>query len=604
MLPTPQDQLSEELTDSSVTQPDLQSSHILLGCFIREVSGPDQDLDAGVSQFIVRLPRSGKALRVELKRRSAGGAHRFQDWVEIREAPESDNDSWRELGLRELGEVLGTELAARTGESNEEFAGQLLASRDGLADIARARPAELPREVSQPAADYLDSEQALIAGHPRHPSPKWRSGDLREWRRYSPETRSSFPMQWLAVPDELALDYAEGFDQHAKTGELLAELALPTGHRALPVHPWQYRLLLDGEAGPALTAALSSGALRDLGTGGADFFPTASVRTLFQPESDVFLKMSLNVRITNCLRKNAEYELAGAVELTEFLAPSFAQITARFPRFSVLPEPAARSVRLPDSIADDRSRHALLEGVGVIVRNGVQNTLLPGERLHLAGSLAAAEPDPSGTQTRLADLAVLAGSRSTADWARQWWQCYLRHLVPPVLALWAEHGIVLEPHLQNVLVVLGNDQLPAGVVLRDMEGTKLVTGRGRGTDQGLSAAVAKSAFYDESRAWNRVAYCLFVNNLVEVAGALADLVQAIGLPGNGFETQLWHDAYELLSEIAPELGNPAEIKAVLAGVALPAKTNLLLRWSRQADRLAGYAPFPNPFVRNFEQAQS
>ena len=72
----------------------------------------------------------------------------------------------------------------------------------------------------------------------------------------------------------------------------------------------------------------------DLGPGGSPFTATASVRTLYG--ADAFLKFSLNVRITNCLRKNAAYELTGAVALTRLLAGPFADLARRFPDAAVL----------------------------------------------------------------------------------------------------------------------------------------------------------------------------------------------------------------------------------------------------------------------------
>ena len=43
-----------------------------------------------------------------------------------------------------------------------------------------------------------------------------------------------------------------------------------------------------------------------------------------------------------------------------------------------------------------------------------------------------------------------------------------------------------------------------------------------------------------------------------------------------------------------EHGWPPQLRAVLAGVPLPAKANLRLRWARGADREAGYVPVRNP----------
>src|SRR6185503_21005948 len=117
--------------------------------------------------------------------------------------------------------------------------------------------------------------------------------------------------------------------------------AAPAGYRPLPVHPWQLSLLADR---PVLRRALADGTLVDLGTAGPEVVPTSSVRTAYLPDADVFCKFSLDVRITNCVRKNAWYELAGAVTLDRLLRPVF----AGFETCRLLGEPAWRSVSLAD----------------------------------------------------------------------------------------------------------------------------------------------------------------------------------------------------------------------------------------------------------------
>ncbi|MFJ8489924.1 hypothetical protein ACIRBZ_16380 [Streptomyces sp. NPDC094038] len=44
---------------------------------------------------------------------------------------------------------------------------------------------------------------------------------------------------------------------------------------------------------------------------------------------------------------------------------------------------------------------------------------------------------------------------------------------------------------------------------------------------------------------------------------------------------------------------PSRLCALLSGVPLPAKANLLLRWSRKADRHAAYVPLPSPLGAAF-----
>ncbi|WP_370375493.1 IucA/IucC family siderophore biosynthesis protein [Micromonospora sp. HM5-17] len=379
----------------------------------------------------------------------------------------------------------------------------------------------------------MASEQSLVYGHPRHPAPKWRSGDVADWNAYAPELRTSLRLRWIGVPRSLVAEAGP-------VDELVARLeppAPPAGHVALPVHPWQFTLT--GPLDPRL---------RDLGVGGVPLRPTASVRTLYAPAADLFVKTSLHVRITNCLRKNARYELTGAVALTRLLGT-----LPLPPGVALLPEPAYRTVGEPGPD----------ETYGVILRGGLRPHLAPGETPLLAAALAAgplAVPDPVG-----------------------WWTAYVRLLVPAVLDLWWRYGVVHETHLQNVVVVLDADRRPVRMLLRDLEGVKLDRRRRADWLAGLPAEVG----YGPERAFQRIAYCLFVNHLVELAGALADA-------RSGVESTLWAVLREVVAETSARLGDPPPLRALLAGAPLPAKANLLLRWRRAADRHAEYLPFPNP----------
>jgi siderophore synthetase component len=150
---------------------------------------------------------------------------------------------------------------------------------------------------------------------------------------------------------------------------------------------------------------------------------------------------------------------------------------------------------------------------------------------------------------------------------------------------------VLEPHLQNVLVGVDRDGLPVQAIFRDMEGTKLLTPDHDATLTTLKPRVARALGYDTERGWNRVAYCLLVNHLAEIAAAVADRHPH---QQDRFEADLWSRAGVVLAGFAGDHGWPPQLRAVLAGVPLPAKANLRLRWARGADREAAYLTVPNP----------
>jgi siderophore synthetase component len=507
----------------------------LLNCAVRELCGPGGQIWQAHPHLVVRLPRAGVMLRARLLRPRLVSPRLAAPVEELR-------DGWGPVGWHRLTELVAGELELTTGEANPEFAGQVAASHDAIA----AMIAEGRRPQDDP---YLDSEQSLLAGHRFHPSPKARQG--ADWPRYAPETGRRFPLRWLAVPE----------DAIAEEGDvaLLDRLGPPVraGYRVLPAHPWQLALL-----GP------DSEAITDLGPYGPEASPTSSVRTVYVP--DAHLKFSLDVRITNCVRKNAWYELPGAVALTRALRPVLDGLGA-----GLLGEPGYRTV----SVGGPRLR----EGLAVIVRDGVR---------HLAGTplLAAAIADPYARSD--AAVARRLGGASP-DRLLSWWDAYVRHVAPPVLRAYLDHGVVLEPHLQNVLVSVDDDGTPIGAAFRDLEGVKLLRGPWADFLGELPDPVAEAMTYDAERGWDRVVYCLFVNHLAEVAAALADLCPPL-------ERELWRLARQHVVRCAAETpavhGGAARLRALLSGVPLPAKANLRTRWARDPDRAAAYVSVPNPLA--------
>ncbi|MFI9594046.1 IucA/IucC family protein [Nonomuraea sp. NPDC052265] len=487
----------------------------LLRCCVREVAGPRGLVWPAPPYVLLRV--AGTLLRA----RTHGGAA-----LRLDGPPERlEEGSWRPLTVAELVRLAEADLDGPNGE----FAGQVAASRDAIAAILAARASAEP-----PADPWLASEQALVYGHPFHPTPKARDG--ADWLRHAPEAHATFPLRLLAVRR----------DALAEEGDLTALDALgpaPGGYRLLPAHPWQLALLRPA-FGPELV---------DLGPGPVAV-PTSSVRTVYVPDAEVCLKFSLDVRITNCVRKNAWYELAGAVELTSRLAPVLADVATRHPAARWLPEPGYRTAL------------GQREGLGVIVRASPWTACDPGVTPVLAAALAldAAPADPLA-----------------------WWTAYVSAVALPVVDLYFTHGVVLEPHLQNVLVGLDAAGTPVQAIFRDLEGVKLVAGRH--DLGGLHPAVASALAHDPARGWARVVYCLFVNHLTEIAATVAG-------PDDELLRALWRVARDLLARQAAELGRPLPLCDLLAGTPLPAKANLRVRWARAADRSAGYVPIANPLA--------
>jgi siderophore synthetase component len=518
------------------------TTHNLLNCYLREVALPAGDARLDDDQLRVTLRKQRIELRIQVRRASAIGAHRFLG-LALRDG--------KPLTALQLGALLADELALATGTENEEFLGQLADSLAVITAGGTPPTAAIDR--------YLESEQALVLGHRFHPTPKSRSGDLTDWRKYAPEEHRSFQAHYLAVRKESLASGSVGpdvfFDVPVET---------PAGYELLPIHPWQYDMLSGNET---LRAALTDGRVIDLGHAGPFLDPTSSVRTVHGPNG--FWKFSLNVRITNCVRKNSAYELTGAPALTAILDEVLAPWLAAHPQLTLLREPAFRTLDLGDP--------ELFEGFGVIAREN----LAPHDGVTplLAAAVADEYPHSAAQISRL-----LAGW--TPPELERWWATYLTLLMPPILDAFFSYGVVFEPHLQNVVIGVDADQMPAHVFLRDLEGTKLLPEFHQETLARLDKRTATAMTYDRGRGWRRIAYCLIVNHVSDLLSALADMAPEL-------EARLWDLVAEQLRDFSPQ----PELRALLSGEPLPAKANLLTRWSRHADRTAGYVPLHTPWSR-------
>ena len=572
----------------------------LLNCYCREVAGPNgqsrvgplvgqNDWPAAITMTVQR--ERGHVLQIELPHvhdsllAVVGGAwitgnHRYLSPIYHK----AENKPWALLDWEALAALLLREMALQPElPPNTELMEQI---RNSVAVSTEVLTMPVPPSIpADPVDAYLDSEQSLTFGHPFHPTPKSRQGFSDEdLLRYSPELRTRFPLAWFAVPRE---DIAQQSLLDAPCDQLIAANApaVPADRVAVPVHPWQAGYL---RKHPLVRDALANGRLLDLGTQGEDFFPTSSIRTLYQPGNPYFYKLSLNIRITNCVRKNAWYELESAMHVNRVLRPLMPELARLFPSLALMEEPAFLSVDLKH--ADVEKNRQVIEGFGLILRQSVDTLRTPDTVPLLAGSLFGNHYYGEARMERLlTGLAAQSGVHSEAMIER-WFSAYVEQLVYPVFYLFFSHGVIFEPHLQNV--VLGLRQgLPAQIFLRDFEGVKLTPSHHPAASMpGLSERAQASLWYDEDQGWNRIAYCLFVNNLCEV-------IAQLGANKPAMTARLWSVVRHHLHVYQHRHGNAASarrVNALLAGTPFPAKTNFSNRFFQRADRASTYVPVTNP----------
>ncbi len=543
----------------------------LLRCWARET-----DARAPVDgNLAVPLPASGTALAVPVRYWSPTGRHRF-GVPRLADAPDSappvDAVTLAALLARETADGRGpdgTDLVARVADSVRRTAVILrerprspahhLGACDGATPHHPATcdgPAPHPAACDGPTLHYhpitfaepdlfLAAEQALVLGHPLHPTPKSREGLTEaEARLYSPELRGSFPLHWLAVaPSVLATDSAwTERGRPVTAARLTARLAgdgpaPPDGHAVLPLHPWQFRAVRHR---PEIAALLDAGLLADLGVQGAHWYPTSSLRTVHRTGASAMLKLSLALHITNSRRENLRKELHRGVEVHRLLRRGLSRRWhAAHPDFDIVRDPAWLAVDGPDGRP--------VRGLDVVIRH---NPFRPSDDVSCVAGLVAPRPDVTWPhaqadgwsdapamyraddrdrstarlpRSRLAEIVTrLAGrtGRPRAAVAAEWFLRYLHHVVRPVLWLDAHAGIALEAHQQNTLLLLDADGWPAGGRYRDNQGYYFRESRRAELDARLPGIGEHSdTFVADQVTDERFAYYLAINNVFGLIGA-------------------------------------------------------------------------------------
>ncbi|WTJ85364.1 iron transporter [Streptomyces sp. NBC_01538] len=580
----------------------------LLRCWVRE-----NDLTApGDGTLRIPLPTSGTALLAPVHYWSPTGWHRF-GLPHLADAPSgaptADAVTVATLLAREAyagPKPAGTDTDAGSGAPSADADGTP-AAPDGQASPTPV-PSVLPRDAvdlvarvadsvrrtatfisdrrAQPADGpdlFLTAEQALLLGHPLHPTPKSREGLAEaEARLYSPELRGSFPLHWLAVaPSVLATDSAwTERGRPIRAEQLTAQLIgtavpLPDGYAALPLHPWQIR---ETRHRPQIAALFEAGLLRDLCTHGSPWHPTSSVRTVHRSGAPAMLKLSLGLRITNSRRENLRKELHRGVEVHRLLRGGLAkQWQTTHPAFDIVRDPAWLAV-------DDPDGHPV-PGLDVMIRHNpfhpaddvscIAGLVSPRPRTHLGGT---ADPRPEGPvlRSRLAEVVTrLAGrtGRPRGAVAAEWFLRYLEHVVRPVLWLDSEAGIALEAHQQNTLLLLDGDGWPRGGRYRDNQGYYFRESRRAELDARLPGIGEQSdTFVSDEVTDERFAYYLGINNVLGLIGAFGSQRLA--------DEQLLLAAFRrFLKDVA---SGPARLRTSLPGSLLDSpvlrcKANLLTR---------------------------
>lgn len=416
---------------------------------------------------------------------------------------------------------------------------------------------------------FITAEQGLRFGHIFHVTSKAAEGFSEEdMQRYAPELGASFRLHYFAVSTDILETRTINGEHPAIDPEvaLLTKDLLGGGNYGLiPSHPWQANYLLGL---PEIKALIASGKLISLGPLGEVAWPTSSVRTVWLPRQNLFLKLSLNIRITNFIRNNPSDQVRRALDASLALSMLPRHVLEQS-AFRILPELASQTLRLP--------AEPLRAACAVVYREAMPAS----EAEHVRTIVAVLEEPAEGEIPLLTFLRLAAkGNPLSEGLIRIWWKRYLDAALLPLLRLFLKYGISLEAHLQNTLIAF-HDGWPVRGYVRDMEGASISRARFPFPDR---LPGDSPALYAEEQAWHRFQYYVLVNHIGHVIACLAR-------EGLTTEAMLWRDTAMELNAIDDPL-----IQRLLVQPTLPAKANMLSSFYQCGER-PSWVEIPNPMVQ-------
>jgi siderophore synthetase component len=307
---------------------------------------------------------------------------------------------------------------------------------------------------------YDEIESLLHEGHPYHPCFKSRAGfSQADHAAYGPEAGNTFALRWVAVrrsalrQQRPLLDHELGTTDACRLSDARRQARAPLDEFGLlPVHPWQWSKL---QSMPALAEALARRDVIDLELALGRYRATQSLRTLISvddPSGD-HIKLPLALRNSSSLR-TLQPETVHA-------APAVSAWLERLVQGDTFFDEVAGAVVL--------SEH----------RSAAYSPLTPGTAA-LESNLAVIWRQPIARHLRVAEaalpfnalFALEADGRPFVDpWIERhglvpWLEQLLHVTLLPLWRLLAHHGVALEAHAQNLLL-LHRDGVPQRLALRD-----------------------------------------------------------------------------------------------------------------------------------------
>lgn len=321
---------------------------------------------------------------------------------------------------------------------------------------------------------FIDAERSLLTGHAMHPVPKNRSRINKEdLMKYSPETKSEFQVvYYLAHPSVVKEKSSLGNLPTTILKDELLEKKLISDPiqkiieehkdwKLIPVHPWESTYLRENDT--AVQELIKENLLIELGAMGPVYTPTSSVRTIYSENSDLMLKLSIHMKITNSERCNLFHELVRGHEMSELMRSEWGRkFKEANPDFIILEDPGYIAIEY---------KGEKIKGFNTTIRENPFNKELKGKNISMLGELC--QDGLLGHTNRLKKLVQRIADKegiSVTKASKKWFEKYLDIYLDSIISIYIDFGWAFEAHRQNILLELDEPGYPHKIYFRDNQG--------------------------------------------------------------------------------------------------------------------------------------
>ncbi|WP_163411517.1 IucA/IucC family protein [Flavobacterium ajazii] len=332
-------------------------------------------------------------------------------------------------------------------------------------------------------ADFQTIEHSLD-GHPWVIVNKGRIGfDSQDYQNFSPESGQNTRLVWIAAhKSRTTFRLLESMDQQRffedelgkeKINSFRAVLTKaevnPNDYIFIPVHSWQWQNKLVMQFAHDIAAKF----LIPLGLSDDWYSPQQSIRTFFnqsQPQRH-YVKTAMSILNTSHIRGLCAKQLSIAPKLTDWIK-NLLEKDLHLQNMGVvlLGEVVSVSYTHPSYSKIENPPYQYNEFLGAMWRESPINFLKPGENLMTMAALLYVDNQGKSLVQELIEKSGL----STEQWLKAYMTAYLK----PVLQIYYQHSLCIDPHGQNVILIL-KDYVPVRIALQDFVGDILINEEGK-----------------------------------------------------------------------------------------------------------------------------